>query len=729
MSAPSAVEPTELVFYTTTTADNPPGSLPVNLYNVVAAPRNFVSQRSSGGPSSYALFTLPGTGTLDPHQPATVVVQPGSTFKTAGTYTEALTFQFTDGTVQTVKVTVVSTVPGTQPGLISESNNRPRDAGVCVPKTLVVTAPTITASFQVYAAWPFAITTNIQDNCNNPLTAGTVTMQFNGDGSPPLNMTSLSNGIWHGTWTPVNPNATVTLTVTASDGSGLTGSETIGGSTSDQNSTPQISTGSITLASPPAAFLPAAISPVGAPAACSNTTTGAAAGLPLTVIAPGSILAIASPTLTPLATSGVTAPSGTTLPTILPSGTTGTSVYIAGMPAPIYSVSPNLLCVAVPYEVPLNSSTQIQVHVGSVRSGLVSVSVAAAQPAVLAVVDTTQAGALVMPGTPVAPGDTLAIYCLGLGATTPSLADGAVTPMSQVYSVSGVSVTIGAAGQPATVPAQLVAGTVGLYQIMVTIPAGVSPGTVPLSITAADQTTTVSLVVNANLAPAIQTNGIVNAASFAAGGIVPGEIATVFGANLTTATGINLSPTLPLATQLLHVQVLVNGTAAPLFAVDNVNGQQQINFQVPYEVAGQGSTATLQVVNNSLAGNTLTVPVIAAQPGIFTILHANYQLANASSPAVAGETVQIYCTGLGAVSPAPADGAAAGASTTVATATVTIGGVSAPVAYSGLAPGFVGLYQVNAQVPSGLSSGNQPVIIMVNGNSSPIAQLAVEGQV
>src|ERR1019366_3649278 len=190
-------------------------------------------------------------------------------------------------------------------------------------------------------------------------------------------------------------------------------------------------------------------------------------------------------------------------------------------------------------------------------------------------------------------------------------------------------------------------------------------------------------------------------------------------------------------TQLLNVQVLVNGTAAPIFAVDNVNGQEQINFQVPYEVAGMGSTATVQVVDNGSAGNTITVPVVAAQPGMFTytvgtttygaILHADYTLANTNSPATAGETVQIFCTGLGAVTPTPTDGvAAAGASTTVATATVTIGGASAAVAYAGLAPGFVGLYQVNAQVPSGLSTGNQPVIITISGKQSSIVLLPVQ---
>jgi uncharacterized protein (TIGR03437 family) len=235
--------------------------------------------------------------------------------------------------------------------------------------------------------------------------------------------------------------------------------------------------------------------------------------------------------------------------------------------------------------------------------------------------------------------------------------------------------------------------------------------------------------------PAIQMTGIVNGASFVSGALVPGEIATVFGTNLTFSNGINLAGSLPLATTLLNVQVMVNGTAAPIFAVDNVNGQQQINFQVPYEIAGLTS-ATVQVVDNGAAGNTVTVPVASAQPGIFTytvgnttygaILHPSYALANTSNPAARGETVLIYCTGLGTVTPQAVDGAAAvGATQTTAFPTVTIGGAQADIAYSGLAPGFVGLYQINAVVPSTLSPGNQPVIITVNGTQSSIALLPV----
>ncbi|MGD0297559.1 MAG: hypothetical protein ABSE86_10610 [Bryobacteraceae bacterium] len=235
--------------------------------------------------------------------------------------------------------------------------------------------------------------------------------------------------------------------------------------------------------------------------------------------------------------------------------------------------------------------------------------------------------------------------------------------------------------------------------------------------------------------PSFTASGVVNGASFAKGGIVPGEIATLFGSNLTSSTGINLTSGLPLVTTFLNVSVMVNDKAAPLFAVDDVNGQEQINFQVPWEVAS-GPTANIAVTNNGTASVTISVPVLAAQPGIINyntaagdfgvILHSNFQLADSAHPATTDETVLIYCTGLGAVSSPPADGVAANGQSTVAIPNVTIGGVNAKVSFSGLAPEFVGLYQVNAVVPPGLASGNQPVVITVGGSSSNSALLPIQ---
>lgn len=228
---------------------------------------------------------------------------------------------------------------------------------------------------------------------------------------------------------------------------------------------------------------------------------------------------------------------------------------------------------------------------------------------------------------------------------------------------------------------------------------------------------------------------VVNGASFVGGGVVPGEVASVFGINLTSSTGINVTSGLPLPTTFLRASVIVNNQAVALFAVDNVNGQQQINFQVPWEVAS-GPNATFAVTNNDTAGASVSFPVLAAQPGIFNytvgndvfgaILHASFATANTADPAKPGETVLIYCTGLGAVSPEPADGAAGNGEPTTNTPTVTMGSMQATVSFSGLAPGFVGLYQINAVVPAGLAAGNQPVVVTVAGAASNSVLLPVQ---
>ena len=228
---------------------------------------------------------------------------------------------------------------------------------------------------------------------------------------------------------------------------------------------------------------------------------------------------------------------------------------------------------------------------------------------------------------------------------------------------------------------------------------------------------------------------VVNAASFAKGGVVPGEIATAFGTNLTSDAGINLTSGLPLPSSFLNDSLMINNEAVPLFAVDNSNGQQQINFQVPWDVAS-GPTATIAVSNSVGTSASISVPVLAAQPGVFNysaggnnfgaILHADYQLADAAHPAKPGETVLIYCTGLGAVSSPPADGEPGKGQATLDAPTVTIGETKSLVSFSGLAPGFVGLYQVNAEVPAALHAGNQKVVVEMGGVSSNSVLLPVQ---
>ena len=87
-----------------------------------------------------------------------------------------------------------------------------------------------------------------------------------------------------------------------------------------------------------------------------------------------------------------------------------------------------------------------------------------------------------------------------------------------------------------------------------------------------------------------------------------------------------------------------------------------------------------------------------------------------------------YLTGAGAVTPTVADGAAASSSSlskVTSTVTATIGSQAAQVPFAGLAPGFVGLWQVNVVVPAGLTQGDYPLVVSVGGQSSNAANVSV----
>ncbi len=243
--------------------------------------------------------------------------------------------------------------------------------------------------------------------------------------------------------------------------------------------------------------------------------------------------------------------------------------------------------------------------------------------------------------------------------------------------------------------------------------------------------------------------GITNAANYTpiTNAYSPGELVTLYG-NFGGASN-QVASTLPISTMLGGVQVFVNGTAAPVYSAS----QNQISVLIPYEISGD-YFATFQVELNGSKSNMVTVYVDNSAPGIYTvaesgtgegsILHSDYSEVSASSPAAPNETVQMFLTGLGPVTPQVADGAAAHSSPLsisdeTAQTFIYVGDEFAPatVAFAGLAPGFAGLYQVNFTVPgSGLTNGdngiafnttealNQMATINVSGFSGRTAQTA-----
>ncbi len=239
-------------------------------------------------------------------------------------------------------------------------------------------------------------------------------------------------------------------------------------------------------------------------------------------------------------------------------------------------------------------------------------------------------------------------------------------------------------------------------------------------------------------APRLNQGGIVNAASYALGeALAPGSIVSVFGRNL--ARGQSYPSQLPLPTALGGATVNIGGRDAPLFFA----GEDQINAQVPLELAPNSRPHVVVRTTRADGTQALTVPetitLAVARPGIFTvndqgtgqgrILNQDFAPNSATNPAARGSVIQIFATGLGQTTPAvPSGNPAPSSPPAVVTnaVTATVGGVNAPVQFAGLAPGFVGLYQVNVVIPVDIAPGPEvPLVLLQSGVPSNTVTLAV----
>jgi uncharacterized protein (TIGR03437 family) len=221
------------------------------------------------------------------------------------------------------------------------------------------------------------------------------------------------------------------------------------------------------------------------------------------------------------------------------------------------------------------------------------------------------------------------------------------------------------------------------------IPGGAPSNSIEIAV---DAQPAVSATLHAGSAVPV-ISSVVNAASFA-GGVAAGALQSILGANL--AGGQTAAAAYPWPTTLANVQVLLNGKALPLLYVSD----RQINFYVPPDASlGPGTIA--------VGSTAASVTVAAVQPGIF-------------AGAVVGDYIEIYCTGLGPTK------LANGFQQTASMPIVFVGAVPVQPVYSGLAPGLPGVYQVNAQIPKGLTPGLQPVLISVNLSHSNEIQITVQ---
>ncbi len=238
--------------------------------------------------------------------------------------------------------------------------------------------------------------------------------------------------------------------------------------------------------------------------------------------------------------------------------------------------------------------------------------------------------------------------------------------------------------------------------------------------------------------------GVVDAASYASGPVSPGQLVTIFGAN------IGPTPPVPMSiangyvtTSLGSVSVTIDGQNAPLIYVS----ANQISAQVPYE-ATVGANKQVSVTNAANPAATTTVTIAATSPGIFTADGSGsgqaaalnysaattaYTLNSASNPAKIGDTVLLYLTGEGNYNATPLSGVNGASNTGYVIPsslssslpqvnplpTVTIGGAAATVSYAGPIVGsMLGLLQMNVVVPTGSATGAGVAVVVTIGSNS-----------
>jgi uncharacterized protein (TIGR03437 family) len=293
------------------------------------------------------------------------------------------------------------------------------------------------------------------------------------------------------------------------------------------------------------------------------------------------------------------------------------------------------------------------------------------------------------------------------------------------------------------------------------LPLGIDPVVATIAGVASN---TASLPVGA--APGI--GSVLNGASFkSTGTVAAGSVVSVFGSGFGTQNNLSAFPNATVDS----LSVMFGSTAAPIFALAATGGQ--INVLVPDEL---GSTGTVNVMVQDASGTSAaqTLNLAPAAPGIFfyadplvpTRRNAVAVTANTAwiamplslaatmglptncsqvgagtvcaQPATPGGYLQIYVTGLGQATP---NGNPSGAVLptgsvapvsgnplyeTVATPAVMIGNQPATVLFSGIAPGYAGLYQVDVQIPANVTAGNDVPVQISIGGASDSATIAVQ---
>jgi uncharacterized protein (TIGR03437 family) len=230
--------------------------------------------------------------------------------------------------------------------------------------------------------------------------------------------------------------------------------------------------------------------------------------------------------------------------------------------------------------------------------------------------------------------------------------------------------------------------------------------------------------------PFIGPNSVVSTSSFNSGAVAPGDQISLFGVNLGPTTGVRASA--PLPTSIAGTTVTFDGVAVPLFYVSS----NLVALQAPTTLT-PGSNTSIKVTSSAGTSSAVSLPVAPANPGVFTVeaggggqarainqdgtQNGDGTITGSDTGAPRGSVIQVFATGLGTVNPAIPVGSPAPSSPLSLVSlpvSATIANQPATVTYAGMAPGLIGVYQVNVQVPLAVTSGSARLALNVGGNSS-----------
>lgn len=380
------------------------------------------------------------------------------------------------------------------------------------------------------------------------------------------------------------------------------------------------------------------------------------------------------------------------------------SVVLNGQTVPIQSVGPTQIVFQVPDSTAAGPGT-IEVSAG-LQDSLPFVVHIQSNPASLVTSPPTLAFNYTIGGT-VSPAQSISVT-----SSTSTVLLWTVTS-----SVPWLTVSPASGSTPGAISVSLT--TTGLM-------AGSSTGVVTVASSGVtSQLVNVSLTVSpaAPVGPQISAGGVFNAATLQTGGIAPNEFITLKGTGLGLSTGVSSG----MSTQLGGSSVYIGGTAAYL----NYAQDGQINVLVPFNVSGL-STTTIQVQYNGVTGNSVTVPVVASSPGVFTqsygpgqawVANQDQSFNSASNPAARGTYIAFWLTGQGLLNATIADGTQPTGPpfpTPLLPVSVTLGGVTVPaanLAFDGLV--YSGEVQINLLIPDNAPTGSAiPLVVTIGGASS-----------